>query len=325
MITASRLRRCFEKPVPCDAETGQINSAASPEKPKYFPFREQILRINVRPVVVQPVGQSIVQPAATAPKIASTHGPFYSMVKNLSEKMTPDEVWWHFTRGQLECYKGDNHEDTNKTIRIEGEKLDDAGQIINNVHLYELFWSDLSTRKAGIFSIFTELYQLLFHLSSLGVHTITAATAVNGGSVWQTRLRLQTWASSILTVTILILNLIMVGIAASGLGLSLLSDLTPRLQFLLVAAVPVAGKLIGCGRTSSGTGATSPLWKWLLPWPPALVIGAVLYNLSSALPAGSAAGLSKRRKASFSQASPVCSAWLTPARRDDKRRPRRPL
>ena len=80
------------------------------------------------------------------------------MVKNLKQKNGRlTKSGGTSPEGQLECYKGDNPEDTYKTLRLEGEKVDDAGQIINNVHLYELFWSDLSTRKAGIFSIFTEL------------------------------------------------------------------------------------------------------------------------------------------------------------------------
>src|SRR6266404_246237 len=80
-----------------------------PVSPTYYPFREQPLRINVRPVIVPPHEGESPRPG--------TRGPFYAWV---DKKMRQggarmgetDEMSTEFMRGQLRCYKGEDPEDT---------------------------------------------------------------------------------------------------------------------------------------------------------------------------------------------------------------------
>src|SRR5665213_208336 len=273
-----QLADCFKVPLPCGPEGG---THAKCENPRYIPFRETTLRINVRPVVVGP-GESKEDENGAAKRVmppqspGGPHGPFYARVQNMEDtaRLTPDEVWWNFTRGQLECYRGDDPEDTYETVRLEGEKTDAAGNPVKDVHLYELYWADLSRLRGGIFSIFMELYQLLFHLSALGVHTVTAATAVNGGSLWKNRLWLQTTASFLLTTPILIVNLIMAGIALMAVGLDALSRRSPRTQFLIVAAFVLPVLLAGMGFAVWRFVKARVTTQWW--WAPLLIAPAVI-------------------------------------------------
>jgi len=270
------LEECLKEPAPCGDGSGR----AASEEPRYYPFREQALRINVRPVVVgrESDEERLADPPPYIPPRRSTHGPFYERVKNMSTPLPEDEVWWKFTRGQLECYTGDGPENTYETIRLEGTKPGDAGAEDKDVHLYELYWADLSRLRGGFFSIFMELYQLLFHLSSLGVHTVTAASAVNPTAAWGRRLWLQASASFLLTVPILILNLLMLGTAAVGVGLDGASRLSPGAQFAVVAAVFLVGVLVAGGVAVWRKGGIT-FGRWLFPWLPALAFAAALIPL----------------------------------------------
>ena len=44
-----------------------------------------------------------------------------------------------------------------------------------SVHIYEMYWADLSRLRNLFRRIFGEFYQLLFHVSSLGRHTVDEA------------------------------------------------------------------------------------------------------------------------------------------------------
>jgi hypothetical protein len=145
-----------------------------PEKPRYYPFHEQGLRINVNPVVM-----SEKLAAGTRAKPASSmRGPFNAWVQECLNKVEPGkeptegaatklgapvreeigeaDLHTQFMKGQLMCYGGDDPKDTYETIRLEGERVTTDGPP-HDVHIYELYWADLSRLKTGIFSIFTEL------------------------------------------------------------------------------------------------------------------------------------------------------------------------
>src|SRR5207248_3017321 len=81
------------------------------------------------------------------------------------------------------------------------------------VHIYDMFWSDLSGVGTAGLRIFGELYQLLFHLGSIGVNNVKAAAIAlrntPAGPAWRRFGTAQTRAASILTKPIPILNLIL--------------------------------------------------------------------------------------------------------------------
>jgi hypothetical protein len=192
---------------------------ASPQCPVYYPFREHTLRVDVRPTVVGDATKQVQR--------RESRGPFNSWVKHcLNQDVTvdDDEIWYEFTKGQLSGYEGDDPENTYQTVRMEGSRAPQKGQDQATVHIYEVYWADLSRLKAGMFSIFTELYQLLFHLPSLGTHTVNAAALHHRTAAWRTFRSLQTCAAGILTVPIPILNLFMAGTIAVVVALTALRN-----------------------------------------------------------------------------------------------------
>jgi hypothetical protein len=239
-----------------------------PEKPRYNPFREQGLRINVNPVVMHEEDKS------ARPTRETTRGPFNAWVQKqlckekqrqaqkkeqekaqkqkdhgadkeadqarVQEDCRPSfDLHTEFMKGQLMCYGGDDPKDTYETIRLEGERAPSKeGDPQHDLHIYELYWADLSRLKAGLFSIFTELYQLLFHLSSVGTHTVNAAMLQHLESRrWRWFRNLQSWSSVTLTVPVPILNIIMLGIAMTVAGLAILLKAGTRPGMAFVAAV----------------------------------------------------------------------------------------
>ncbi|MGZ4842668.1 MAG: hypothetical protein ACXV5J_13035 [Candidatus Angelobacter sp.] len=259
-----------------------------PEKPRYFPFHEQGLRINVNPVVMSDKGEAGRGSAKTM------RGPFNAWVQERLDKVRPgkrgkeeavaakevetrrevEEADLHteFMKGQLMCYGGDDPEDTYETIRLEGERVTTGGQP-HDVHIYELYWADLSRLKAGIFSIFTELYQLLFHLSSLGAHTVNSAVLQHLDSRrWRCFRSVQSWSALTLTVPIPILNILMLGTTAVVVGLGILKgagqkfhDAGAAFVAVVCGAVVATGLGIQLWRKMDRTGLKPGFIRWILP------------------------------------------------------------
>jgi hypothetical protein len=242
-----------QEPPPC--------AGPGPESPRYYPFHEEKIRISVNPVVVRGVEPSSQAMAASKP---STLGPFNAFVKAELRKSRPAwrtttamhkqhpanyDVFIEFMKRQLFCYGGDRPEDTYETIRLEGTRADSSSGVGEDVHIYELYWADLSRLKAGIFSIFTELYQLLFHLSLLGVHAINAASLDHPEEKsWHWLRRFQSWASTILTVPIPVFNLVMLGLLVVVLGLAALQSVSLENQFGAIVVIVTACLIAGTGR-----------------------------------------------------------------------------
>jgi len=246
------------RPAPCASPPPAV-------EPRYNPFTERTIRINVRPVVVLPAGDS-------DGVDAGLRGPFFSFVsrkRQAGQKTADDEGWYRFMRGQLRCYHGDGPEETYETVRLEGTRTAHSGTPERIVHVYEAYWADLSRLKAGIFSIFTELYQLLFHLSSLGMHVIDAESLHHSHRSWTWFSWTQSNASMWLTVPIPIINLFMLGVTLIAVGLIGLRRLPPAIQMEIVvcataAAVAAAwGVALWRARNRSVTKWMAPLVAWL--------------------------------------------------------------
>jgi hypothetical protein len=125
-------------------------------------------------------------------------------------KQKPDPPDYGFMHGQLRSYKGEGPGATYDSLRLAGARLDSKGKRQQDIHIFEVYWADLSRLGSTFTQIFSELYQLLFHLASLGRQTIDFARLESGNQksrVWAWLSHLQSWAVRMLTLPIPILNL----------------------------------------------------------------------------------------------------------------------
>jgi hypothetical protein len=108
------------------------------------------------------------------------------------------------------------------------------GQVENKeVHLYEMYWADLSRLGTGFLQFFSEFYQILFHLSSLGRQSIDMAALEHHNSrLWRFYSCLYGWAVRIFTLPIPILSLFL--LVAAFLSLP---GLIPQDSMPIVATV----------------------------------------------------------------------------------------
>src|SRR5258706_2325933 len=161
--------------------------------PRYSPFTEHMIRVNVAPVnvtgrgfaneVAGKPGQNISEDRSWGPM-----GALYdSGIKvDHAANACPDSLDHLFLEGQLAKYKGDGPEETYEALRLEGkrcanaalgrehEAVHGAGSAIpeTEVHVYDMLWADLSGVKTAGLRVFGEIYQLTLHLPSIGVNNV---------------------------------------------------------------------------------------------------------------------------------------------------------
>src|SRR5205823_2977334 len=141
----------------------------------YGPFVEQRIAIPVRRLDV--------------PREANASEPFYDRAPKLRERQqltidigadaeTPQfDAGLEFMSSLLADYTVRGPEDTYQTTMLHGSRPGAPGDAPVDVDVYEMYWADLSRLATNVFRIFGDLYQLLFHAASLGVHVVTAAQA----------------------------------------------------------------------------------------------------------------------------------------------------
>jgi hypothetical protein len=146
---------------------------------------------------------------------------------------------------QLEGYRPSRSDSVYRTVRLSSEKIE--GDARTPVHVYEMYWADLSRLGQGAFRILGELYQLLLHVPSLGRHAVDAAAIDDGAenAAWQRLVERQRWAAYLLTVPIPILNLWILACVAVGLSGVLLDGLGPQLQAVPVTLAVALGSMLG--------------------------------------------------------------------------------
>jgi hypothetical protein len=236
--------------------------AAGPvqQPPGYYPFHEQTIRVDVRPTVVN-------NPPPNRRGTAG-RGPFDTWVKEhvkFKEPVTDDEIWYRFTKGQLSDYGGEKPEDTYQTVRMEGSRAPQNGTDQIYVHVYELYWADLSRLKAGMLSFFTELYQLLFHLPSLGVHTINAAAVHHRTLGWRLLRKLQSYTAGLLTVPIPIVNLFILATIVIVALQTVVTKVHAELTVSAVALVSIITVAMGWWLWYRLEYRRMASWRWLSP------------------------------------------------------------
>ena len=239
---------------------------------QYTSFRENALRIPTRPVVVAP------QPATTkrnalfdelshylrdvlaspepalvetmpsrtelppAPPLdAATGRPSARSSGGRWGRYAPE---YDFMRGQLEgyCSTGDPYD----TLRLEGHPLspssrNEPAHPTAVVHIYEMYWSDLSRLGTSLLSIFGELYQLLFHVAHLSRQAVEHALVEHKDERrWQWYASLTQWAVRLLTVFVPVSWLTMLTTVLGILVLAVPADRKP-LVVAIIAGLAVSG------------------------------------------------------------------------------------
>jgi hypothetical protein len=145
---------------------------------------------------------------------------------------------------QLRQYKVKGSDAFYHTIRIEGTRVGPHAKNRCRLHVFELYWADLSRRAFGAFQGFIELYEILFFLCSLGRKTLDFARAAHPKSWWWSAFgSTQVVAERILVLAVPIINLCMLAV-----GMTLLSALLPEARTLsiwMIAAYGVAISGVG--------------------------------------------------------------------------------
>ncbi|HEX5125797.1 MAG TPA: hypothetical protein VFW00_03575 [Rhodocyclaceae bacterium] len=150
-----------------------------------------------------------------------------------------------------------------------------AAGVSRKVDIYEMYWADLSRLSGKVPRILTELFTLLFRLSTLGRDTVQAAAAeYHDKPSWTWLSRLQTaldWAYSRL-LALLFLQLVM--LASVFVPLGLVSDQTALVHRIL-AVVLGAGALLGIAY----------LWRrFIVAAASGLALGVILWKCAGAAP-----------------------------------------
>ena len=155
------------------------------KKANYTPFYERFFRIAVRPAKVKNTELNYGKFSTNNQESSNIIKWFYKLKNKFlsffpnergsiihKRLRTPldeldsasfDDVDLDFTRDRLKSY----HKSTvYNSVRLESERFVEGEA--KKVHVYEMHWADLSRLGTGFVHIFGELFQLLFHLSSLG-------------------------------------------------------------------------------------------------------------------------------------------------------------
>jgi hypothetical protein len=168
-----------------------MNAARSPAPPsRYTGFRTHRLRIANRAIRVE-------DKAPTVPG-------------------DPSENCQHqFLRGQIKKYNEPDPNATYQTIRNEAVRHDPSTGEEREVHIYEMYWADLSRLGNSFLTFFVELYQLLFHLCTVGAKTARFAAARHDKAwTWQWFYRCIQCASHCIRLPIPIANLFVLAFVA---------------------------------------------------------------------------------------------------------------
>jgi hypothetical protein len=176
-----------------------------------------------------------------------------------------------FIRDQIDEYK---EQSVYESICLEGHRVtanpSSSEASHTQVHIYEMYWADLSRLGSGFIRIFGELYQLLFHLGSLGRQSIDLLRAEQQAAethpafgdwfnIWVWYSATEALAARILSLFLPILNLCLLIVALMSLPGNI-----PEQYVGLVAAL-ITGVLLtlGVGYGILHKNKTA-FWIWLL-------------------------------------------------------------
>ncbi len=203
----------------------------------YQTFRESELLIDVRPVRV---------PEASKP---SRHWYTFAQRSDSIKKRhkegpgDSDDLDHQYMLDQLREYKVQGDDRTYETVRLDSIRTEKQ-KITCEVHLYEMYWADLSRFASGAFSFIVEFYQLLFYLPELGKKTLDAACAkYHRSRLWKWFSQCNDTAERLLTLWVPIWNLYVLAITL--LVVPLLLSVTNSYITVAIIAAALAAAIVG--------------------------------------------------------------------------------
>jgi hypothetical protein len=139
-----------------------------------------------------------------------------------------DNFQHSYMREQLEEYHPEGNDAVYQSIRLAGARLPAGGAKESflpserrDVHIFEMYWADISRAASGLRRLVAEFYLLLFFLCSLGRHSIEFARVSfakpHQVTWWKRFAQCQLIAEDLLVLGLPILNLCLLGLGVAML------------------------------------------------------------------------------------------------------------
>lgn len=216
----------------------------------YTRFVESALHIPIAPLRLSPRHQRVRQEApADVPRPSqaqrAARRALYSSyeARRLNRDEAADSPDQEFMYNQLRDYTGAADPASHQTIGLTGvREANDPRTARADIDVYELYWADLSRLGTGLLRILGELYQLLFHISSLGRTTVGVARVQNDARrAWRLLSLSQSISSFLLVLPIAIFNLYLV-VLSFGLAVAKVPD-EPRAWICVAVGATICALL----------------------------------------------------------------------------------
>ncbi len=231
-------------------------------------FQQSPLRISVDRVPVHgPLGEteefkkrasslskSALQQLTRTPAFAWNRTP--RTVEPPAQAASPPDTAHEYMHEQLSGYLVVQEQDaTYETVRLVSQGKAGADGDDTEVHVFEMYWADLSRFAGSGYQIFVELYQLLFYLCGLGRKMIKFAQREDRLGGWWTAF---TWCQSAAE------RLLVLGVPTLNLYLLALASVTVPL-WLGYGHVEIAARVLAA--VVAGGACTYGVFRWQLRRP----------------------------------------------------------
>jgi hypothetical protein len=198
---------------------------------KYSSFTESPIEIATSPVPEpsEAADAPVTGQARARSRFSYDERPEGETISEADDMLPPDI---RFMRNQLRGYRSTADTKTYSTVRIDGGHLSgpesiepdtDADRADARVHVYEMFWADLSRIGSSVWSVFGAFYQVVIHLPYVGLITLQEAkhksalkTKLSAG-VWDAWIGACKWAVRCMTLLAPTLNFVMLAIGVGAL------------------------------------------------------------------------------------------------------------
>jgi hypothetical protein len=148
------------------------------------------------------------------------------------------------------------------------------------VDMYELYWADLSRLGSGGLRALSALYQLFFHLSTLGADVVDqVALSTRAGAGWRGLQRLHAWLAWLMKAPTALLQLAMLLMVLFGAAALVVPELQGQLLAALFGLGTIASAALGSLAWLRGT-SSAARWAKLL-----LMLAAAAASLAMAVAA----------------------------------------
>ena len=271
------------------------NSPLGTPAGSYAGFEESFCRMPLRPLSVKEVET----PMRRSISFDERRGYIASLRTSRSGNAEPSEeererVSLEYLREQLSDYRGSDATASYETVRLEGRRSGATGPRAGTadaehrgtrgdpsksrdsivVHVYEMYWADLSRLGSGPVRFFSALYQLLGHLAALGRQAIDAARAEQPSRSWSALQWLHSWVIRLLVLFVPVLNFVLL---VTGLSVVPAERIDPRFaRGVAVGFAALFGIALAYRLLRSRTPPTKPFTWALAPLLASLIAGGIV-------------------------------------------------